>query len=203
MSFGPDSAMVAVTLEEENFNGGLELLSVPGLELISTVRVPPGTLGRFSRDGRSFIYGDRQGRLWTLDPRTWKPRGRPLSVSGPLVGADLSPDGRLLATTSADGTARLWNVDLGTRDRRADHRRLRRHRRRGVHRRRQPRTRRPHPRRFRLARAAVVVGAPRVHGRRTQAHPRRVGERHCRSATTRQRVRSHSLPSTRSPCQTR
>ena len=113
VSFGPDSAMVAVTLEEENFNGGLELLSVPGLELIRTVRVPPGTLGRFSRDGRSFIYGDRQGRLWTLDPRTWEPRGRPLSVSGPLVGADVSPDGRVLVTTSVDGTARLWNATSG------------------------------------------------------------------------------------------
>jgi WD40 repeat protein len=113
LSFGPDSARVAVTLSDENFSGGLLILSVPGLEVIRTVRVPAGTVGRFSRDGRTFIYGDRQGRLWTLDARTWKPRGRPMPVSGPLAGADLSPDGRLLVTTSLDGTARLWNAASG------------------------------------------------------------------------------------------
>jgi WD40 repeat protein len=110
LSLSNDGTLLAATLRQENFAGGLELYSVPELELIRTVRAPLGTLGRFSADGRSLIYGDREGGVWTFDTRTWKPRGRPLPGPVPLVAADLSPDGRLLAITSVDGTARLWDV---------------------------------------------------------------------------------------------
>ena len=75
--------------------------------------MPAGELGRFTQDGRSFIYGDLQGRVWTLDTRTWKPRGRPLRVQGSVIAADLSADGRRLATTYGDGTARLWDASSG------------------------------------------------------------------------------------------
>ena len=115
LSLSPDGTMLAATLDEDNFSGGLELLLRPGLELIRTVRVPAGTLGRFSRDGRSLIYGDRTGRVWTLDTRTWKPRGRPLFAPRRCVAADLSPDGRLLATTSTDGTAGCGTSRRGAR----------------------------------------------------------------------------------------
>jgi WD40 repeat protein len=113
LSLNKDGTVLAATLFEENFSGGLELYSVPDLELIRTVRAPVGTVGRFSEDGRWLIYGDRAGRVWTFDTRTWKPRGRPLLALAPLLDADLSPDGRLLATTYMDGTARLWDVASG------------------------------------------------------------------------------------------
>jgi WD40 repeat protein len=74
-------------------------------------RVPPGTVGRFSADGRTLVYGDAQGRVWFYDTRSWTPRGEPLAGPPvPVESADLSPDGRLLAVTWTDGTARLWDV---------------------------------------------------------------------------------------------
>ena len=113
LSLSNDGTMLAATLSDRNFNGGLEILSVPALKTIRTLQVPAGNLGRFSVDGRSLIYGDREGRVWTFDTRTWKPRGRPVLAPGPLLAADLSPDGRLLVTTSTDGTARLWSLASG------------------------------------------------------------------------------------------
>jgi WD40 repeat protein/energy-coupling factor transporter ATP-binding protein EcfA2 len=111
LSMSPDGTTLAVTLLNTNVSGGgLEIRSMPGLELVRTVDVPVGTVGRFSADGRSLIYGARDGRVWTLDTRTWETRGRPLTAHPSIMTADLSPDGRLLATTSTDGTGRLWDV---------------------------------------------------------------------------------------------
>ena len=87
LSLNKDGTVLAATLREDNFSGGLELYSVPELELIKTVRAPVGTIGRFSDDGRSLSYGDRTGRVWTYDTRTWTPRGRPLPALAPRRAA--------------------------------------------------------------------------------------------------------------------
>jgi WD40 repeat protein/DNA-binding SARP family transcriptional activator/energy-coupling factor transporter ATP-binding protein EcfA2 len=110
LSLSPDGTMLAVTALNDRFAGGLEIRSVPSLEVIRTVPVPAGTVGRFAPDGRSLVYGDREGRVWTLDTRTWKPTGRPFGEGAWIRDASVSPDGRLLATTSTDGTGRLWDL---------------------------------------------------------------------------------------------
>jgi WD40 repeat protein len=110
LSLSPDGTMLAVTALNDRFGGGLEIRSVPDLEPIRTVPVPAGTIARFAPDGRSLIYGDRDGRVWTLDTRTWKPTGPTLGEGAWIRDAVISPDGRLLATISNDGTGRLWDV---------------------------------------------------------------------------------------------
>jgi DNA-binding SARP family transcriptional activator/WD40 repeat protein len=110
LSISPDGTTLAAALELENFDGGLQIRSLPGLELVRTVPLPIGTVARFSPDGRSLIYGDDERRIWTLGTDDWKPRGRPLKAAAPILTADMSPRGRLLATTHADGTGRLWEV---------------------------------------------------------------------------------------------
>lgn len=112
LSLNPRGTLLAATLSGED-SGGFELLSVPGLAVVRRVRAPLGTLARFTPDGRSMIYGDREGRVWVYDVRTWRPRGAPRIVSSPLLTADISPDGHQLATTSADGEARLWDLSSG------------------------------------------------------------------------------------------
>jgi WD40 repeat protein len=110
LSFSPDGRTLAITHLNRNFSGGLEIRSAPDLRLVRTVRMPLGTVGRFTADGRSLIYGARDGRVWMLDTRTWRPRGRPIEAHASVRTADASPDGRLLATTSTDGTGTLWDV---------------------------------------------------------------------------------------------
>ncbi len=54
---------------------------------------------------------DRGARLW--DTATGQPRGEPLKHDGYVYAVSFSPDGRTLATASADETARLWDVATG------------------------------------------------------------------------------------------
>jgi DNA-binding SARP family transcriptional activator/WD40 repeat protein len=113
LSLNANGTLLAATPGDENFSGGLELYSIPGLDLIRTVPAPAGAFGRFSADGRSLIFVDRAGRVWTYDTRTWRSRGRPVPAGGALLGADISSDGRLLVTTSIAGPAQLWDLRSG------------------------------------------------------------------------------------------
>jgi WD40 repeat protein len=110
LSLNPQGTLLAVTLNQKNFSGGLEVVSVPDLKVVRQVPASLGTVGRFTPDGRSLIYGDREGRVWIYDTRSWKPRGRPLDLTSPVQTADVSPDGRTLATTSVDGKVGLWDL---------------------------------------------------------------------------------------------
>jgi WD40 repeat protein len=115
VTFSPDGRKLAVPVKDPNGVGtGIEILSVPRLAHLKTVRAPAGRSLRFSPDGSLLVFGDEQGRVWRYDTRTWKPRGRPLVAhTRPVATVNLSPDGQTLATTSDDGTTRLWDVASG------------------------------------------------------------------------------------------
>jgi WD40 repeat protein len=114
VSLSPDGTMLAVSVENRDGSGRLDVVSVPRLHSIAPVRAPVGQWGRFSRDRRLLLYGDDAGRAWLFDTRTWKPRGQPLvGHTRAVLTVTLSSDGRTLATTSLDGTTRLWDVPSG------------------------------------------------------------------------------------------
>ncbi len=113
VSLSPDGKTLAATVQKPDGSGELDVASVPGLTSIAHVRMPAGWWGRFSPDGRLLLYGDLAGRVWLFDTGTWS-RGQPLVAhTAPVLSVNLSPDGRTLASTSKDGTTRLWDLASG------------------------------------------------------------------------------------------
>jgi DNA-binding SARP family transcriptional activator/WD40 repeat protein len=115
VTFSPDGRKLAAAVPEAKSGAAtIEVLSVPRLAPLRTVRAPAGKTLQFSPDGRLLVFGDVQGRVWLYDARTWRPRGRPLVAhTGAVNTVNFSRDGQTLATTSDDGTTRLWDVPSG------------------------------------------------------------------------------------------
>jgi WD40 repeat protein/DNA-binding SARP family transcriptional activator len=115
VTFSPDGTKLAVAAHDPEGSGAaIEILSVPQLAQLKTVRAPAAKSLEFSPDGRLLVLGDDQGRVWLYDTRTWRPRGHPLIAHTSAVDTvNISPDGRTLATTSNDGTTRLWDLASG------------------------------------------------------------------------------------------
>jgi WD40 repeat protein len=110
LSVSPDGTKLGATVVREDGTGELDILSIPRLAVLARVRARAGTQTQFSRDGRQLFYGDDAGLVWTLDTRTWKPRGSPLGSQSGAGRFALSADSRVLAITAGDGTTQLWDV---------------------------------------------------------------------------------------------
>ena len=110
LSVSPGETELAATVVRDNGSGELDIFAMPRLALLAQVREPRGVQTRFSRNGRLLFYADDTGRVWTLDTRDWKSLGPPLVGQAKPGSFALSPDERMLATTSADGTTQLWDT---------------------------------------------------------------------------------------------
>jgi WD40 repeat protein len=113
LSMSPDASKLAATIVHHDGSGQLDIFSVPRLKLLVQRPATPGTQTQFSSDGRVLFYGDDAGRVWTLDTRTWKSRGRPVAGQANPGRFALTPDDHMLATTSSDGTTQLWDIPSG------------------------------------------------------------------------------------------
>jgi WD40 repeat protein len=114
VAFSPDGRRLAVPVSDAQGATAIQILSVPGLALLRTVRAPAGRSVDFSPDGRLLVFGDEQGRLWLYDARTWRRRGGPyVGSSSAVVTVNVSPDGQTLAASFEDGTTHLWDVPSG------------------------------------------------------------------------------------------
>src|SRR5262249_11249300 len=72
---------------------------------------------RFSPDGKTLVtdsgatpWYDNNGSLHLWEVTTGKPRGKLTGHSGRVSSLSFSPDGRLLASGSADTTVLVWDV---------------------------------------------------------------------------------------------
>ena len=110
----PDGRWLSVVpLNRDIVEDRLEIWDVRRRQRVWTIRPAAGVFsGRFSLDGRYLAVGDRRGRVQVFSTATWKPV-TPGLAGGRTAGVAFSPDGGKLATGSADGTVRLWEVASG------------------------------------------------------------------------------------------
>ena len=114
VGLSPDGKTLAVTTGADSGQGSVEIYSVPRLARTVVLPAQWGRWGRFSPDGRLLVFADHEGRLQLFDTKTWKPRTRPvIAHRDEVLSVNFSPDSRTLATTSLDGTTRLWNLASG------------------------------------------------------------------------------------------
>ena len=128
----------------------------------------------FAPDG-TLATGTLGGIVQLWNPISGAQVAGPLAVTaGPVSSIAFDPTGQRFATTAGqDGAVKLWcHLHAPTGRRRAQHRPTRRvHRHVRAPRQRPARRQRPRQR-LHLANVARRLGATRLHGRRTQPHPR-------------------------------
>jgi WD40 repeat protein len=108
VAFRPDGRVLAAAGMEK----GVEIRDVRTARLVARLR--PGELARsvaFSPDGRLVFAGLLNGAGQFYSTRDWRPVGGRIRGQGQrLLYPRFTPDGRTLATSSADGTVLLWDV---------------------------------------------------------------------------------------------
>ena len=119
LAFSPNGRYVAGDGAEVAIGGNAEVYDIRSGKRVT---IATGDLVRsvaFSHDGRLLAVGHYGGTVAVVATKDWKVTGRRLAGHFERVTAlEFSPDDRTLLTGSADGTARLWDVDtrrpLGT-----------------------------------------------------------------------------------------
>jgi WD40 repeat protein len=83
--------------------------------LIAALADAPSLACEFSPDGQRLVTSSRDAfRIW--DARTGEPRTQAIRHDGGAATARFSPDGQRVVTAAEDGTVRIWNVPVGSRE---------------------------------------------------------------------------------------
>lgn len=120
MAFGPDGRTIATAGSDR----AVQLWDVATGRLLTDLTADSDKLAAisFGPDGRTLIAADLEGGMHRWSPISGSSDDKYLladptvldDVGGTIYSEEFSRDGKLLATTSADGLVRLWNAESGT-----------------------------------------------------------------------------------------
>jgi WD40 repeat protein len=117
IAFSPDDKWIAsgsgdrsIKIWDLQSAARLYTLSEP-TDAIQTVAFRPGTGS--ARTILSAAGNDKSIRTWTLTPQGGTLLRSVLAHNAPILRIAYSPDGKLLASTAADRTVKIWNADTG------------------------------------------------------------------------------------------
>jgi DNA-binding SARP family transcriptional activator/WD40 repeat protein len=108
LTFSPDGRLLAGAGRER----GVEVRDVASGRLVGKPRLDEMARSvAFSPDGRLLFVGLYDGTGMFFSTEDWKPAGPGIRGHGQrILNSRFTPDGRTLATSSADGTVQLWDV---------------------------------------------------------------------------------------------
>src|SRR5262249_1501066 len=111
--FSPDGAYVATA----EISGSLRVWDANSGKLVQTGPQQAMQVNalQFSQNGERLVMAFQDATAQLYAGRTCKPVGPPLLHDAAVRDACFSPEGRLLLTTSRDGTVRFWDAMTGTR----------------------------------------------------------------------------------------
>ena len=121
-SFSADGTLVAAAWDGEfNYGGGVQILNLSSDQVVSTIPVDQPSDTALSPDGKHLAvarywpeYEGEEGAVFDVSTgdEVFKLKGPNCCVSPRSRGVSWSPDGRLIAASSA-GTARVWDAETG------------------------------------------------------------------------------------------
>jgi WD40 repeat protein/DNA-binding SARP family transcriptional activator len=108
LTFSPDGRLLAAAGRER----GVEVRDAASGRLVGRPQIDEFARSvAFSPDGRLLFVGLYNGTGTFFSTEDWKPAGPGIRGHGQrILNTRFTPDGRMLATSSADGTVQLWDV---------------------------------------------------------------------------------------------
>ena len=114
VDISPDDRTLAVGLADQDAQTNSVLLVDKKTRKVRTTLAGVDASWRlyFSPDGSTLAAGGANGLITLIDPMTGDLIGAPMQgVDGPVVSAAFSPDSKMIAAGSFDGTVELWEVE--------------------------------------------------------------------------------------------